>query len=175
MISALKKDKINAWIKAADYYRKADAMLQNTNKNYALTNLLELDNILVQARKYKWAGATTRSTKMLSLRAAKEKMGLLVKDKTKPEVDMDFWDMARIANASLCLWLLEGKNTGEMTEKRVVDAYLKVWNLAGSQNKKVAEMEHLDFLRDAYSTLARSEKVVKTINKIKSDLKNFLK
>ena len=73
---------------------------------------------------------------------------------------MDFgtWSVLPMQTFAFGCWI---KSPGEMTEKRVVDAYLKVWNLGGSQNKKVAEMEHLDFLKDAYSALRGSEKVVK--------------
>ena len=57
----------------------------------------------------------------------------------------------------------------------VVENYTRVWNVAGSQGKKIGELEHLDFLKDAYAGLVKSAKVVKTINKIKNDLKNYLK
>ena len=175
MISKVNKDKITALVKAADYYQKAEAMPENSNKIYALTNWLEIENILVLTGKHKWASANAKPGKMISLKLAKEKITLIKNDKKRSEADMDFWHEISVANACLCLWLLEGKNTAGMTEKMVTDAYLKVWNMAGSQNKKMAEIEHFDFLTDAYANLVKSPKILKTLNKIKAGLKNFLK
>ena len=88
---------------------------------------------------------------------------------------MDFWKEVEIANACLCLWLLERKNTADMNEKMVIDAYQKAWNFAGSLNKKIAEIEHFDFLINAWSTFSTAKPQIKAITKIRTDLKNFLK
>ena len=174
MIVALKKEKLIALRKAADYYKKADSKKLNTYKAYTQINLVEIENILFLAEKNNAVTAKTKQAKPISLKSAKEKMALIKNSESKPEIDMDFWDEISIANASLCIWLLEGKNTPGMTEKRVVETYFQVWKRAGSQNKKIAEIEHFDFLIDAYSNILKSPGIVKTIKKIRNDMKNFL-
>jgi hypothetical protein len=88
---------------------------------------------------------------------------------------MDFWKEIAKANALLCAWSIEGKNTKELTDKMVVDAYRKVWSIAGSQNKKVAEIEHFDFLIDAYTDLVKKPASINAIKKIKQDLEKIIK
>ena len=91
------------------------------------------------------------------------------------DADIDFWNVIGKANTTLCAWMLEGKNTTELTDKMVVDAYTKVWSMAGSQNKKVSEIEHFDFLISFYSGLVKSPANVKTITRIKKDLEKIIK
>ncbi|MEP7254272.1 MAG: CHAT domain-containing protein [Ferruginibacter sp.] len=174
MMGTTKNEKLTALLKAADFYKKAESMEQNTNAAYSQINWFEIENILVHAGKHKWAAVNARPGKMISLKLAKEKVTLIKNNISKPEVDMDFWDEISIANACLCLWLLEGKNTTVMTEKKVVDTYLGIWKRAGSQNKKIAEIEHFDFLIDVYSVVLKSPGIVRTVKKIRNDLKNFL-
>jgi len=47
--------------------------------------------------------------------------------------------------------------------------------MAGSQNKKVAEIEQFDFLINAYSTIVKLPRVVNVVKKIRNDLQNYLK
>ena len=175
MMLPLKRDKIGAIIKAADYYRMADAMPQNENKTYSLVNWLELENILVQAGSQKWALSQAKAGKRPSLKYAKERIDEIIKGKAKSDADMDFWVEISIANAILCMWLLEGKNTAQVSEKALAGYYLKAWKMAGSQNKKIAEIEHFDFLTDAYTYLVKKPAILKAIGKIKAGLKDFLK
>ena len=57
----------------------------------------------------------------------------------------------------------------------VVLAYTKVWNIAGSQNKKISELEHFDFLLMAYSDLVKKPDNVSTIKKIRKDLESIIR
>ncbi|HMK03703.1 MAG TPA: hypothetical protein VK489_05910, partial [Ferruginibacter sp.] len=138
-------------------------------------NWLEIENILVLAGKRKWPATDFKTGKLPSLKTAKDNMTRAISDIKSENDDMDFWEEISVANAALCLWLLEGKNTKQVDGDRVADTYMSVWNMAGSQNKKMAEIEHFDFLIDAYSHLVKLPKMVKTFNKIKTSLKNSLK
>ena len=98
-----------------------------------------------------------------------------IKKMVSADADIDFWNVIAKANALLCAWLLEGKNTKELNENMVVHAYKKVWNIAGSQNKKISELEHFDFLLMAYSDLVKKPEYVSTIKKIRKDLESIIK
>jgi tetratricopeptide (TPR) repeat protein len=175
MVVTTKNDKLNALINAAAYYQKAQRIPQNKNSAYSITNWLEIESLLVAAGKHAWARPTAKPGKMISLRSAKERVNALINSRVSPDADMDFWNEISMANAYLCLWLLEGGDTEQVTDKMVLSAYQKTWNIAGSRNKKMAEIEHFDFLIDAYSAFGKSKKLLTTIKKLRSDLMNFLK
>jgi CHAT domain-containing protein/pimeloyl-ACP methyl ester carboxylesterase len=174
MIVTAKTDKLKALVSAADYYQKAKNKPQNINNAYSLINWLEMENILVIAGKHAWAKANTKPGKTISLKSAKEKIRSLINTKIDRFADIDFWNEISIANASLCLWLLEGGNTAAIDDTKVLSSYQRTWGMAGSQNKKIAEIEHFDFLIDAYSAFGRSDKLVITMKKIRNGLMNSL-
>lgn len=175
MITSDVKKKTALLADAAYYYQLAYHMSGSASKIYLLTGWLDIENILVLAKKNKWGGVTAKRYKLPTIRSAKEEIESLMKIGPDEDSNIDFWSEIRNADASRCLWLLEGSNTARLTEAMVVENYTRVWNVAGSQSKKIGELEHLDFLKDAYAGLVKSPKVVKIINKIKNDLKNYLK
>lgn len=175
LMSLVKKDKITAIAKAAEYYRLADTVPKNMNRTYSLTSWLELENILVQAGKQKWALHQSKAAKRPSLKYAKERLDEAIKNKDQGDAETGVLVEIGIAGAYLCKWLLEGKNTKELNEEVLTGYYLKAWSIAGSQNKKIAELEHFDFLVDAYTHLLKKPAVLKAIGKIKAGLKDFLK
>ena len=169
MILTAKSTPVNELVTAANYYREASAMPGNTNKTYSLTNLLEIENILVLAGKHKWASGSKKG-KMPSLKAAKDSMDLIIDSQSKSDADMDYWTEVSIANATLCRWLLEGKNTKDLSADKVYATYHKIWSRAGSQHKKAAEIEHFDFLIDVYKNMIKKSNIAKIIERIKKDL-----
>jgi len=175
MISIANADKAKALITAAGYYKQAYNMPQNSNKTYSLTNWLEIEKILQLAKNMAGVKAVIKKYKFETVNKTKELIDDAVKKMISTDIDMDFWNEIGIANAVLCAWLMEGKDTKEITGKTVVDAYKKVWNIAGSQNKKVSEIEHFDFLISAYSGLVKRPPTVTTIKKIKQDLEKIIK
>ncbi|MGB4845633.1 MAG: CHAT domain-containing protein [Ferruginibacter sp.] len=168
------KSKIAALVKAAAYYQQSEALPQNGNITYALTNWLEIENILVQLKKRKWGTSIPRKYKLPTLQAAMEQMAAIVKANPAVQTDMNYWDEVNTANARLCQWLLEGGKSKTLTSNIVIDSYMQVWAVAGSQNKKVAEIEHFDFLIDVYSSLLKSPSIVKKIKTLKNKLNDFL-
>jgi hypothetical protein len=179
MILAVRNDIINALVRSVDYYYKAKEIPENLSKTKAEINWLVIENILVLTGKHKWPPAQKKTGKMPSLKMAKETMDLMISGKAEIEnnqgADMDFWYEISMANAILCRWLLEGKNTADISDKQVVEAYSKVWNLAGSQNKKMAEIEHLDFLIDVYTNLVKKSGIAGTLKKIRQKLESIIR
>ncbi|HMI78626.1 MAG TPA: tetratricopeptide repeat-containing protein, partial [Ferruginibacter sp.] len=174
MISPTNADKIKALILSAGYYKKAFDMQDNTNTTYSLTNWLEIEKILQLVKNREGIRSIIKKYKFASLPATKKAISDELKKMINEDADMDFWNEIGKANILLCSWLLEGKNTKELTDNMVVDAYKKVWNIAGSQNKKIAEIEHFDFLVSLYSGLVKKPTTIKTMLKIKQDLEKVI-
>jgi hypothetical protein len=175
MIVNTNTDKIKALMLAAGYYRQAFDMPQNSNKTYALTNWLEIEKILLLAKSTPGLSSILKKYKFAAPQKTKADMADAIKKLINADADMDYWNEIAKANALLCAWLMEGKNTKELTDKMVMDAYKRVWGIAGSQNKKVSEIEHFDFLIAAYSGLVKKPANVNAIKKIKQGLENIIK
>ncbi|MEP7237218.1 MAG: CHAT domain-containing protein [Ferruginibacter sp.] len=175
MISANNTERVKALITSAGYYKMAYDNPDNSNKTYSLTNWLEIEKILQLAKKQAATKAIIKKYKFAEVNKIKADIADAIKQMVSDELDIDFWNVIGRANALLCAWLLEGKNTKELTDKLVLDAYTKVWNIAGSQNKKISEIEHFDFLISIYSGLVKSPTNVKTIKRIKQDLEKIIK
>ena len=150
-------------------------MPQNSNPTYSLINWLEIEKILLLVKSKPGISAIIKKYKFTLPQQTKAALANAIKKMISADVDMDFWNEITKANALLCAWLMEGKNTKELTDKMVADAYKKVWGIAGSQNKKVGEIEHFDSLLDAYSGLVKTPAQVNAIKKIKQDLENIIK
>ena len=175
MISTTNTDKIKALITAAGYYRQAFSMPQNSNKTYSLINWIEIEKILLLAKTKPGVNTLIKKYKFTAPQKVKADITDAIKKMINADADMDYWNEIAKANALLCAWLMEGKNTTELTDKMVTDAYKKVWGIEGSQNKKIAEIEHFDFLIAAYTGLVKKPGNVTTIKKIKQDLENIIK
>ena len=175
MMPSTNSDKVKLLMVAAGYYKKAYEMPDNGNKTYALTNLLEIEKILQLVKNNAGIKTIIKKYKFTTLVKAKAAIANAVNEMNDADADMDFWNEAGKANALLCSWLMEGKNTAMLSDKQVIDTYTKVWDFEGSQNKKIGEMEHFDFLIAAYSGLVKRPACVKLIKKIKQDLEGIIK
>ena len=174
MISASNTDKIRSLMLSADHYKKAYDMPGNSNKTYALTNWLEIEKILMLVKNRPGIKPIIKKYKFAAADKTKADITEAIKKMVSADTDIDFWNVIAKANALLCAWLMEGKNTKGLTDKMVVLAYKKVWNIAGSQNKKISELEHFDFLLMAYSDLVKKPEYVNTIKKIRKDLESII-
>ena len=173
LMNKTRKEKIAALVKAAEYYQKSKAT-EKGNLTYAIANWYEIEIILVHIKKHNWGAAVPRKYRLPALAEAKKEMIAITKIDQVTVADMDFWAEVDIANARLCQWLLNGGDTRDLNSKMILGIYTKVWNRAGSQNKKIAEIEHFDFLMDTYSGLIKSPKIVKAIKGFKNKLNDFL-
>lgn len=192
MMEDVPAKKMEALIAAAGYYKQAFELSANQDKTYALTNWLEIEKILELAKgKIKGApgkrNATLKNTKTdKALKALLDsykgtginehiaQISILVDKKPDPCMDMDFWAEIGYANATLCLWLLKNGRSQKVTDASVAEAYRSVWKMAGSQSKKIAEMEHFDFLLASYSKIVVAEDIESFIKKLKSDLNTMV-
>ncbi len=175
MMAATIADKVKLLMVSADYYQKAYNMPASCNKSYSLSNLLEIEKILQLLKNNAGIKNIIKKYKFSTPVKAKADIAEALKQMLDADADMNFWDEAAKANMLLCAWLMEGKNTAALTDKQVIDAYNNVWDFEGSQNKKIGEIEHFDFLIAAYSTLIKKPANVKLIKKIKQDLENIIK
>ncbi len=174
MISATNADKIKALMLSANYYKMAYDNPGNNNKTYSLTNWLEIEKILMLVKNRPGIKNIISKYKFTAPAKTKADISVAIKKMVSADADIDFWNVIAKANALLCAWLLEGKNTKELNENMVVHAYKKVWNIAGSQNKKISELEHFDFLLMAYLDLVKKPEYVSTIKKIRKDLESII-
>jgi len=175
MMAASHTEKVKLLLLSADYYKRAFNMPEKSNKTYALSNLLEIEKILQLIKNTTATKAAAKKYKFTTAAKAKEDIANTIKVIKDADADMNFWYEAAMANLLLCSWLMEGKNTALLTDKMVIDAYNKVWDFEGSQNKKVGEIEHFDFLIAAYSDLVKRPANVKLIKKVRQDLENIIK
>jgi len=175
MMSSTNTDKAKLLLISADYYKRAYDMPDNCNKTYSLVNLLGIEKILQLVKNNAGIKSIIKKYKFVVPAKAKEDIALAIKEIDDADADMNFWKEAGKANVLLCAWLMEGKNTETLTDKFIIEAYNKVWDFEGSQNKKIGEIEHFDFLIAAYSTLIKKPAHVKLIKKIKQDLENIIK
>ena len=175
LILTVKKDKLSSISRAADYYRMAHRLPGNRKRVHTLSNWLEMECILVDAGKKKWPAHASKTGTMPTLKDARQELLDMITGKALEDNSTDFLAEISLANAQCCLWLLDGKNSAGLNEKILLAHYTSAWRQSGSQNKKMADIEHLDFLIDAYSDLVKKPVVLKTLRYIKSGLKDFLR
>ena len=72
-----------------------------------------------------------------------------------PPDRMDYRDLVGHASLELCLHLLEPKSA---EADALLDIYKNIWNKARSIGKRSSEIEHLDFLIDAYGQVPKSRR-----------------
>lgn len=169
--AVINTDKLDTLQKAADFYRKAYEQSKNSNQVYSLVNWLELHNILRQAAGNKTQRGKKRTPGDTFLEDAKKQIKKIIDEQKNQQADMDFWVEIGVANAKLCIWLLD-EEPNKKAKADITGTYLNIWRDAGSQNKKIAEIEHFDFLIDAYTMLGKKQ-VTSVLEKIREDLNRY--
>ncbi len=134
---------LKAYRTAADYYAEAAA---DSTSGYALINWYSLEAI---GRLYgqKW-GSGNPAQPLPTLAEAQKQLRAAIATAPAAEEDMDYWAMVGAANARLCLLLL-GNSTTPTDTAELIQRYRAIWRKAGSPGKRMAEIEHLDFLLHA--------------------------
>jgi hypothetical protein len=177
LLSTTKPQKIAAYAEAAYNYKEA---YQIQSEPYALTNWYALECVLVLAGKHNWEKGVRQGTNSYTLPSLQNAIQELMKqrDSLNNSTDnMNYWDMASLANIKLCLSLLNlsaAKNKGVWDE--VLFAYRQVWVKAGSRGKRLAEIEHLQFLVDGLS-LSNKPNVAamkKNIDQLRAELEKMI-
>jgi len=91
---------------------------------------------------------------------------------------MDYWNMAALANIQLCLLIMASPGPeGNPAWDELKVMYQKLWNKAGSPGKKMAEVEHLELLLDAFSLVNDQglNQLVDFVGHLKIELENLVK
>lgn len=140
-----------AYKNAISHYDRAYNNNFNSNKTYSLANSIELSCLLVFSGAVKPGGEFTVEGKKYKLRSISEAQQILdeeqnrLKQKSESE-DLNYWDMIAFLNIDLCLLLIIEDEKIETKWNEVIQNFKNIWQKAGSEAKKAAELEHLEFL-----------------------------
>lgn len=170
---------------AAYFYYQANNIKGNKYTAYTLCNWLELEALLADGKTHKWGEMlSNKKYKLPKLADAELKLKAFIPDgkataKSGTD-DLDFWNLIEEANATLALWILKvsggTKTYKEIGPQQVINAYNLVWSMAGSMDKKRAEIEHFEILIDAAETFKPAQKeLIQTLKKIKTSLQAMIK
>jgi hypothetical protein len=155
MLLTDKAAKIKAYENAAAVYEEAAKKTENENKIYSVTNAIEIGCILNLC----WAepGKQTYTVgkneyKVRTTEEAVKELTQLKEDLTNKSTDtIEYWDMVSRINLDLCM-LMIGAKTDKAYWDGIIAAFNLIWEKAGSEGKKTAELEHLQFLVYGLST-----------------------
>jgi tetratricopeptide (TPR) repeat protein len=169
--------KVEAYTNAAFHYMKAHSIKPDT---YALTNWLEMENILVLSGNRNWNEDIKYGDELYHLLSLDDAIELLNKTSASINISSDnlnYWDMVAVANIKLCLLIIDPSAAdNEKARDEVMEAYRKLWKKAGSKGKRLAEIEHLELLTDALSLSTDSDvnKLKKIIQELKTELEKMI-
>lgn len=162
MLTADRKNKFDALKNAANFYHFGNMVQTNSNKIYTLTNWLEIDRILVLFGER----LKNESVQYVGLFAAPEdallsytipgfmesKMLLDTELSLLDDFNESYWVMESKIKIKLCSLVLKDASAGDIESwSGVTEDFQNLWKKAGSPGKKLAEVEHLQFLADALS------------------------
>ncbi|MFD2824305.1 CHAT domain-containing protein [Lacinutrix iliipiscaria] len=144
-----KKKKILAYKNAISYYE--NAYQNKKSSKYSLINAIELGTLFeFYFKKGETKGFTINDSKYSIRTAAKAKKILLAFYAQLPEKsnieDLNYWDMVDYLNIELCLLLVSRENNTDKKWENIIANFNRIWEKAGSEGKKMAELEHLQFL-----------------------------
>lgn len=158
------------YLTAAAFYLKAQQTPSNRNVMYSLTNYLVLHLLDDSAVEDKWKTQLLVDQQLTSFSDLPQVVALLknlLQKVPKSAQQMDFWDLVYESNGRLCLLVIDPASVDNKAWQEVLHLYRKVWAMAGSRGKKMAEIEHLDILLDALSLVQTEE------NQLLGDLKTL--
>ena len=166
LLLADKSQRAEAYKAATAHYREATGVAGNSHEIYSLTNSIEIECLLVLSGLIGWGGEFTVSGKKYLMRSISDAKTTLDIEKDKLSKgdgtqNLNYWDMVAAINIDLCLLLLgEGQNKEKAEEywEAISSGFNRIWLKAGSEGKKIAELEHLQFL---HYTLCMSKKELK--------------
>jgi CHAT domain-containing protein len=163
MLSNTRAQKIKAYKEAAYHYYLANLKKQDI---YALINWLSLEQILILSGERKWGEKIAEHDRpayiLPSLKDAVHQLQDVFKLlASSSENELTYWDLASAGNIKVSLFLLDQKsgNDHAVTYEEVLETYEEIWDKAGSKGKKLAEVEHWEFLIDALN-LPESKKAM---------------
>jgi len=164
MLAERPKARIEAYKTALQFYKEAYEHSGNGNTTYSLANAIELAFLLscsedksspllvkiiedeiesiydLQAVNGQKAGKGTKHAKALL-----DRHHMALKNQADPD-NIDYWNLITDLNISLCKLLIDEGKTADEQWNAIDKMFNEIWRKAGSEAKKVAELEHLQFL-----------------------------
>ncbi|MGC3944722.1 MAG: CHAT domain-containing protein [Chryseolinea sp.] len=174
-----KPQKIKAYAQTALYYQLAYATPNNPYKANSFANWIEAEHVLVLLGVRKWGDAVKtggRKSYQLpeSLNAAATDLTIL-RDAISgmPPDKMDYRDLVGRASLELCLHLLQPKSSSAAS---LLNIYKSIWKKAGTIGKRSSELEHFDFLIDAYKQVSQTRRngALKVLDHLKTELNKLV-
>lgn len=173
LLSETPEEKLAAYEQAAQCYYKAYLRPGNQNKVHALSSWLYMDNLLVLAGHHKW-GAQQEAYKSWTLNKIETTLNdLICSLSAGRNAYANYWDMVTVANLKTCLYLV-GKGTYTIDD--IKNEYLDIWEHAGAQGKKIAEIELCDLMIDAVSHIParRAQKINTELTRLREELVKYI-
>ena len=152
MLAPDKNKRVNAFKKSMVYYLKAMDRMIGNNTIYPLINAIEISAILVLSKAVKPGATFTVNYEKYKTFSAENANKVLTEKKKYLEenVDkdnLDYWDMLAFLNIDFCLLMInENEKTENARWEIIINKFEKIWLKAGSEGKKLSELEHLKFL-----------------------------
>jgi len=165
MMTDVYSKKVAAYREAGWHYYKADCTMNNSYKTYTYVSYNSLFYILILLGEYKWGDVVRFEKGGWEVKLPVDKDSLVAKlkermaDVNNQANDGDYWKFLEIADVNLCiLFVGYTEEGGDRLFNDALEAYLKRWSKAGSKGRRMAEIEHLEFLLDALQFVMGSGK-----------------
>lgn len=185
MVTNVYEKKVAAYEEAGLHYYKADCTGNNSYKTYTYVSYNTLFYILILLGKYKWGDMIVFEKGTWELQLPADRNSLLASLKERMSVvntqsnDGDYWKFLEIADLHLCILLVSYTDAnGDKLFNDALESYLKRWAKAGSKGRRMAEIEHLDFLVDAVAfvieyTKGKKGNVVKQLEGLRRSIEQL--
>jgi len=194
MVAPSKAGLIDALKRALVYYKVSYDVYKKENVVYPLTNAIELSAILYLSRTIKSGTFTVqfendqyvprdaegnefKNPLPSKLYAIPEALELLVKERNSLEGkgnNEDYWTMLSVLNMDMCKLMLDRNNPNEDEGwKELKQGFQRIWQKAGSEGKKMAEMEHVKILIYALTKVYKASDVGLLPHKAKATIEDL--
>jgi tetratricopeptide (TPR) repeat protein len=161
-----KDQRVKAYKSSIACYLDAADVDGNNHSVYSITNAIEIECLLVLSGAISWGKEFTVSDKTYFVSPTGD--AKLTLDNLKEKIskgdglqNLNYWDMVAAINIDLCMLLLGEKQNQSKADERwdaISTSFNQIWLKAGSQGKRIAELEHLQFL---HYTLSMAKKEIK--------------
>lgn len=152
MLAPDKNKRFLALKESMAFYLKAMDKTPADGAIYPLINAIEISAILVLSNAVKPEGSFMVDSKKYKIFSFNEAIEILTEkrenlEKNVDSDNLDYWDMLAFLNFDFCLLLINEKKEVENERwKKIINTFDEIWQKAGSEGKKLCELEHLKFL-----------------------------
>ena len=173
----LESNKQEAFKMAALNYQKAYSF---SNNWYSLTNWLALESTLVMTGSHFWGLSEDNNKIRLEYKLPSTDEAIRLLDASKESLcvnteRMSYWDMLAGINIGLCKYILQYSDKSDKKEfENIYREISELWKKAGSKGKRFAEIEHLEFVIDAFSE-TKNKNAIELKTKLEQLLKDLTK